>query len=94
MKLFLPYYGHLIALSSVPLCVVVIRSAGRRLATKARILQRRGGDLTGMLTENLQSSLEIRAYNLQSRQTSQFRSRIREMLKLSLKVVKYRLAVC
>lgn len=83
----------LIALTSVPLCVIVIRSTGKRLALKAKMLQKRGGDLTAMLTESLQSSLEIRAYNLQERQISQFRQRIREMLKLSLKVVKYRQAI-
>jgi subfamily B ATP-binding cassette protein MsbA len=83
----------LIALASVPLCVIVIRSAGKRLALKAKMLQKRGGDLTAMLTESLQSSLEIRAYNLQERQISHFRQRIREMLKLSLKVVKYRQAI-
>jgi subfamily B ATP-binding cassette protein MsbA len=83
----------LIALASVPLCVIVIRSTGKRLSLKAKMLQKRGGDLTAMLTESLQSSLEIRAYNLQERQISQFRQRIREMLKLSLKVVKYRQSI-
>ena len=83
----------LIALVSVPLCVTVIRTTGKRLALKARILQKRGGDLTATLTENLQSPLEIRAYNLENRQISQFRGRIRELLKLSLKVVKYRQAI-
>ncbi len=83
----------LIALTSVPICVIVIRSTGKRLALKAKMLQKRGGDLTAMLTESLQSSLEIRAYNLQERQISHFRQRIREMLKLSLKVVKYRQAI-
>lgn len=34
----------LIALTSVPLCVIVIRSAGKRLALKAKMLQKRGGD--------------------------------------------------
>jgi len=83
----------LIALISVPFCITVIRSTGRRLALKAKILQRRGGDLTATLTESLQSPVEIRAYNLEQRQISQFRKRVRELLKLSLKVVKYRQAI-
>ena len=87
------FFIALIALVSVPLCVTVIRSAGKRLAARARSLQARSGDLTATLTESLQSSLEIRAYNLEARQISQFRQRIREMLHLSLKVVKYRQAI-
>jgi ATP-binding cassette, subfamily B, bacterial MsbA len=87
------FFIALIALVSVPLCVTVIRSAGKRLAHRAKTLQHRGGDLTATLTESLQSPLEIRAYNLEQRQISQFRARIRELLKLSLKVVKYRQAI-
>ena len=83
----------LIALVTVPICVTVIRAAGKRLAIRARSLQARGGDFTATLTESLQSSLEIRAYNLENRQISHFRQRIREMLNLSLKVVKYRQAI-
>lgn len=83
----------LIALVTVPVCVSVIRSAGKRLSARARALQKRNGDLAATLTESLQSPLEIRAYNLQERQIRQFRDRIREMLQLSLKVVKYRQAI-
>ena len=87
------FFIALIALVTVPICVTVIRSAGKRLAARARSLQARSGDLTATLTESLQSSLEIRAYNLENRQISQFRQRVREMLHLSLKVVKYRQAI-
>lgn len=87
------FFIALIALITVPICVTVIRAAGKRLAMRARALQRRGGDLTATLTESLQSPLEIRAYNLESRQISQFTRRIREILNLSLKVVKYRQAI-
>jgi ABC-type multidrug transport system fused ATPase/permease subunit len=67
----------------VPLCVAVIRMAGKRLAARARALQARSGDLSAALTESLQSPLEIRAYNLEERQIANFRERIREMLMLS-----------
>ena len=87
------FFVALIALITVPICVAVIRAAGKRLALRARLLQARGGALTAALTESLQSSLEIRAYNLEDRQISQVRQRIREMLNLSLKVVKYRQAI-
>ena len=87
------FFTALIALVSVPICVTVIRQAGKRLAVRARILQAHGGALTATLTESLQSSLEIRAYNLEERQISQFRRRIRDILNISLKVVKYRQAI-
>ena len=84
------FFVAIIALISLPACVAVIRLAGKRLAVRAQALQKQGGDLTATLTETLQSPLEIRAYNLQARQIAQFRYSIREMLKLNLKVVKYR----
>jgi subfamily B ATP-binding cassette protein MsbA len=87
------FFIALISLISVPICVAVIRMAGKRLAARARSLQARSGDLSAALTESLQSALEIRAYNLEERQIKNFRGRIREMLKLSLKVVKYRQAI-
>jgi subfamily B ATP-binding cassette protein MsbA len=80
----------LIALLTVPLCIYVIRTAGKKLTARARMLQSRGGDLSASLSESLQSALEIRAYNLQAAQTKSFRSRIAEILKLTMKVVKYR----
>ncbi|WAC19686.1 ABC transporter ATP-binding protein [Luteolibacter sp. SL250] len=83
----------IIALLSVPLCVTVIRGIGKKLARRARQLQYKGGDLTATLSESLQAPLEIRAYNLQQRQTSIFRDKVRKMLGLSMKVVRYRQAI-
>jgi ATP-binding cassette, subfamily B, bacterial MsbA len=87
------FFIAMIALITVPVCVGVIRIAGRKLAMRAAVLQARGGDLAASLSETLQSPLEIRAYNLQQRQIDRFRHQIREMLKLSMKVVKYRQAI-
>ncbi len=80
----------LIALLTVPLCISFIRLAGKKMTAKARILQRNGGDLSASLSENLQSALEIRAYNLQEAQLRGFEKQIKELVKLSMKVVKYR----
>ena len=87
------FFIALISLVTVPVCVMVIRTAGKRLSPRAKSLQREGGDLTAVLSESLQSALEIRAYNLEERQISQFRRRIRTMLELTLKVTKYRQAI-
>ncbi len=80
----------LIALLTVPLCIMVIRSAGKKLTARAYMLQSRGGDLSASLSESLQSALEIRAYNLQETQIQSFRKRVGEILRLTMKVVKYR----
>lgn len=84
------FFIAVIALLTVPVCVMLIRQAGKKLATRAATLQSKGGDLSASLSENLQSALEIRAYNLQASQTSTFKRRVAEIFKLSMKVVKYR----
>ena len=87
------FFIALVALITVPFSVMLIRGAGKRLAAKARSLQQRGGDLTAALSESLQSPLEIRAYNLEERQIGMFKRRVREMLRLTMKVAKYRMAI-
>lgn len=49
--------------------------------------------MTATLSETLQAPLEIRAYNLESRQISEFRRRTSSMLKVTMKVTKYRQAI-
>lgn len=87
------FFVALISMITVPVCVLVIRSAGKRLGKRARAVQKQSGDLSAVLAESLQSSLEIRAYNLEERQISQFRTRVRDILKVAMKVVKYRQAI-
>ena len=83
----------LIAMVTVPLCVLLIRAAGKKLAMRAKSLQEQGGSMTSALAESLQAPLEIRAYNLEQRQISAFRKRTNDILKVSMKVVKYRQAI-
>ncbi|HVJ45402.1 MAG TPA: ABC transporter ATP-binding protein [Luteolibacter sp.] len=87
------FFIAIIALLTVPFCVSLIRMLGKKLATRAKQLQKQGGGLTAALSESLQSPLEIRAYNLQQRQISLFKERVRKMLGLSIKVVRYRQAI-
>ncbi len=83
----------LIAMCTVPVCVLIIRAAGKKLAKRAKALQAQGGTMTATLSETLLAPLEIRAYNLEQRQISAFRKRTNEMMKVSMKVVKYRQAI-
>jgi ATP-binding cassette, subfamily B, bacterial MsbA len=80
----------LIAMGTVPFCVLIIRSAGKKLARRAKMLQAQGGNMTAALSETLLAPLEIRAYNLERRQISAFRKRTNEMMRIAMKVVKYR----
>ncbi len=66
------FFIAVIALLTVPVCVFLIRMAGKKLARRAKSLQSRGGDLSASLSESLQSALEIRAFNLQKSQTENF----------------------
>ncbi len=87
------FFIALIVVLSIPPCVAVIRIAGRKLARRAIILQEKNGDLSAILTESLQSPLEIRAYNLEDRQIEVLWEKIRSIFALTMKVVKYRQAI-
>lgn len=80
----------IIALITVPLCVFPIRLAGKKLAKRAQELQDTAGDLSGQVSESLQAPLEIRAYNLQETTVERFRSKVSELIRYSMKVIKYR----
>ena len=79
----------LIALASVPGCVLPIRAIGGRILKKARLAQNQVGQLTHVLNENLSAVREIRAYNLKEREISRFSKAIKELFRLNLKTTKY-----
>ncbi len=83
----------LVAMLSVPLCIVPIRMAATRLVKRSRQIAEKGGELTSTSIETLQSPLEIQAYNLQERQRNRFAAGVREMFKLTMKTVKYQSVV-
>jgi subfamily B ATP-binding cassette protein MsbA len=79
----------LIAFVTVPLCVVPIRMAARRIMKRARLVAEQNGELAAVSIETLQSPAEIQAYNLQDRQRARFAERVRQILHLLGKTVKY-----
>jgi len=83
----------IIALVTVPLCILPIRYAGKKLARRARSLQNAAGDLSGQLAESLQAPLEIRAYNLQQITLDRFAAKVNQLVRYSMKVVKYRQSI-
>lgn len=79
----------LLSLLLVPATVLPVQIIGKRIRKRSKDALKKAGELSGILTESLQSPKEIRAYNLQERECSRFRGFVRSYLKLQLKVVKY-----
>lgn len=79
----------LVTLASVPLCIIPIRIAARRLIKKSRLLASQTGELSAVVTEGLQSPMEIQAYNLQPRLLERFTANVRNIFRLAMKTVKY-----
>lgn len=79
----------LIALASVPCCVLPIRLIGRKILKKATLAQQEAGRVNSVLNENLGATREVRAYNLQKRENDRFARACRAFFKYSLKTVKY-----
>jgi subfamily B ATP-binding cassette protein MsbA len=79
----------LIALASIPACVLPIRLIGSRILKKARQAQKQAGELNNVLNENLSAVREVRAYNLETREIDRFTAACRKLFKLALKTVKY-----
>jgi len=80
----------LIALLSVPLCVLPIRIVGKKLLKKAKLLQAETGDLNAVLSENLASQPEVRAYNMQDSQISYFSKLGQKFVRTTMKTIKYK----
>lgn len=83
----------LIALASAPACVLPIKYIGKRLLQKAYAAQKQAGLLNDVLNENLQAVREVRAYNLQERESIRFQKACRDFFKFTLKTVKYNKAL-
>jgi len=79
----------LMTLLLVPICILPIRLIGKKLLHRAHRFLAQTGDLTTILSENLTATKEIRAYNLEQRETSKFTDSVRELFARSMKVVKY-----
>jgi ATP-binding cassette, subfamily B, bacterial MsbA len=79
----------IVCLASVPLCVLPIRYAGKKIARRAVQLQAELGSLTDRFSENLSASREVRAFSLEDREVNRFGVSTRLMLTYQMKVVKY-----
>lgn len=79
----------LLALMSVPLCVLPLRAIGSKIIRKSKQTQLESGGLSGLLSENLASQQEIRAYNMQQKVSDEFERRSNRFVRFFMKTVKY-----
>lgn len=70
-------------------CVVPIRFIGKRMLSRARVVQSSQGDLSSTLQENFSSQRDIRAFELEQQQITLFKSRIRRYIQASIGVVRW-----
>lgn len=83
----------LIALLSLPACVLPMRLIGVKLMKKAESLQTRTGDLMAAVSENLSSQQEVRAYNMQDQQVGWMKGLCEQYIFSKLKVIKYKFLI-
>lgn len=79
----------LFSLAIIPICVIPIRFAGKKLLKKALQMQIQTGKATAMVQENLSGHREVRAFNLQNREIKRFTQVIQSLFKEQMKIVKY-----
>lgn len=74
----------------VGVCVVPIRYIGKRMLSRARVVQSSQGDLSSTLQENFSSQRDIRAFELEQQQIGLFKRRIHSYIDASIGVVRWR----
>ena len=79
----------LVCLAAVPLTVFPVRFVGRKIIKRAAQVQSQLGSVSSYFAENLSAAREVRAFNLEERESSRFASACRALISSQMKVVKY-----
>jgi subfamily B ATP-binding cassette protein MsbA len=78
-----------LCLAALPVVVFPIRHFSRKLSRKAIKQQEEFGGLTQNIAQNLSAAKEVRAFNLEERESGRFRDRAALLYHSQMKVVKY-----
>ena len=78
-----------LCLAALPIVIFPIRHITRKLSRKAVKQQEEFGGLTQNIAQNLSAAREVRAFNLEERESTRFRDRAAQLFKSQMKVVKY-----
>lgn len=73
----------------VGVCVAPIRYIGKKMLSRARVVQSSQGDLSSTLQENFSSQRDIRAFELEQQQIGLFKNRINRYIQASISVVRW-----
>ncbi len=87
------FFIAVIGVLSVPVLIFFIRRVGRYLAKRAKQLVNRNEALSSWTIESIQTPVETRAYNLESRQIRRFMDQLREIFQLTMKSTRYNLLI-
>jgi subfamily B ATP-binding cassette protein MsbA len=87
------FFMVIIGLASAPFIIFLIRRIGAYLATRSKQIVALSEKLGSTVIENFQSPVEIRAYNLEGTQISDFISKLKELFKLNLKSTRFSLVM-
>jgi len=79
----------LLLFAIIPVLVLPVRYIGRNLKHRGRQLQDAIGETTNQLSESLQAVMEIRAFNLQQRQTDRYSAHLARTVVFHMKMMKY-----
>ena len=83
----------LVTLAVVPLSVLPIRYIGKKLIKRARQIQAELGGVTGIFSENLSATKEVRAFNLEEREVARFTRASQTLIRAQMKFMKYEKAL-
>ncbi len=78
-----------LCLAALPIVIFPIRHITLKLSRKAVKQQEKFGGLTQNIAQNLSAAREVRAFNLEERESTRFRDRAAQLFKAQMKVVKY-----
>ena len=85
------FFIALIGVATAPFIIFLIRRIGRYLAMRSRQIVSLTEKLASSAIENFQSPIEIRAYNLENKQITDFILKLKELFKLNLKSTRFSL---
>lgn len=87
------FFMVIIGVASAPFIVFLIKRIGTYLATRSKQIVALSETLASSVIESFQSPIEIRAYNLEKKQISDFMTKLRELFKLNLKSTRFSLVM-
>jgi len=79
----------LLTMLIIPVCVLPIRYAGKKMLKRAYEMQTQAGDLSHIVSENIGAPREVRAYGLEPAQQARFDRSASRFLAFFMKTVKY-----